>query len=224
LRDLGEDVHILLFLRGQVDILVAHYYNFILGYARGTQQVDEFVWKPQMDFTYEMYEEGYNPSIRSLYYHTGAFSVNLDDFKYFEMISLYRELFGDRLHVLLYEDLHMYPDRVFQVLEEILGEPIGHEVQQKAFEIKNSARLEQKSLHKHLVLNRFTAGSTNKYFNKLSEKALDLTFSAMGEGTADHNRTYVENLAKGYYRQNNRQLAEHFPDIGIQRFPNQYEL
>ncbi|MEM9717982.1 MAG: hypothetical protein AAGA10_01955 [Bacteroidota bacterium] len=224
LAELSENTQIILFLRGQEDMLLSHFHNFVLGYAKSFQRVDEFVWKPQMNFTYEMYKEGIMPSTSTLYYNTAWFNVNINNFKYYELISYYKGLFGDRLHIFLYEDFYTYPETVFTRLGEILLEEIPYEIQQKAFKLIDPADLNKQTIHKKRLINRVTAGSSNKYFNKLSEKAVDLALSAVQDNSHDHNQHYIEKLVNEYYKENNRKVIAAYPEIGLDRFPNQYKV
>ena len=224
LAELSDNCQIILFLRGQEDILLSHYHNFVLGYAKSFQRVNEFVWKPQMNYTYEMYKEGIETSTQTLYYNTAWFNINIDNFKYYELIAYYKWLFEDRLHIFLYEDFYTYPETVFARFEEIFEETIPYEIQQQALKLIDPASLKKETIHKKRLINRVTAGSSNKYFNKLSEKAVDLALSAVQDNSEDHNQHFIEKLVQEYYRENNRRIIEEYPEIGLDRFPNQYQV
>ncbi len=223
IHEISPYIKIILFIRGQRDILYSHYNNFIKAY-RGTKNVEKFVWKPQMDFSYEMYENDYKAPLSTLYYNTAWFCINVDNFKYFEMVSYYKHLFGDNLYVFPYEEFHQHPNSIFEKLEWIFDERIDQDVKNKASQQKVNSSLKNRDLHKKLIVNKVTAGTNNRYFNKLSEKAVDLAFLASHELKNSPEKVFINNLAKDYYTENNLKLIEYYPEIGIQNYPDNYDF
>jgi len=223
LRALSEDCEIILFIRGQRKILYSHYNNFINNY-QGIRKIEEFVWKPQANYTYDMYKKGCKGSLQNSYYNMAWFSINVDNFLYYNLIKYYKYLFGDKLHVFLYEEFSQTPDRVFDKLEYILEEKIDPSVKEKAYKKKVNKSVSNHELHKQLIVNKVTAGYKNRYINKISETAVNLALMATPSTGQNQETTYLDELVKEYYVENNRKIVEEYPEIGLQNFPEAYDF
>lgn len=121
---LFPEAEIILFIRGQADILLSHYYQSVkIGNTH--HGIDSFIWRPQREYTYEMYQRNkLQWDLRSRYYNHFSFNVHPDHFFYFELINLYTNKFKN-VHVFLYEDFCRKPAEVVRRLADILEDKVN---------------------------------------------------------------------------------------------------
>jgi len=223
LREISDHCEIILFIRGQKSIIYSHYNNFINNY-QGIRNIEDFVWKPSGDYTYEMYANGRSSIPRNTYYNLSWFNIHVNNFLYYPLIKYYKQLFGERMHVFLYETFSQNPDEVFNKLETVLDEKIHPAIKEKARQKRLNRSVTGYKLHKKLIVNKVTAGYNNRYLNKLSEKAVDLVFLGNSSAKDSPEKTFINELVDGYYVEDNRKIIEEFPEIGIQDYPETYEF
>lgn len=218
-RELFPDAKIILFIRGQKDIIVSHYNNWIQGYYKGNITIQEFLWYPSHNFTLEMYHQDKDLSgkYETLYFNNNRPYLHLDCFRYYELIRLYKELFDD-VHVFLYEDFKKDQRAVISRIEEIVGEKIPSETN-----IQPRKRV-NKSLSPRKMKMRYFK---NKLKQFTSNKALLYGFSGL-YGLFQNNQKmkgvddYVNEVVRDHYCENNRLICEEFPGIGLQNYPDKY--
>ena len=214
LQEIFPNAEIILFLRGQQQMLLSYYNQWVKGYPGGFRTIDDFVWHPTQNYTYGDFTNHSKPSLNSLFWNTNKFYVNLECFKYFELISLYKKLFK-KTHVFLYEDFIADKTQVLGRMEEILGEKI-HLTPEKGEKRVNKS-ISQGALIKKLNTNRAELLGGNRYTRKVLGFLLNL-----GKTKYIDPQNYIQEVAQGVYEENNQQLIAAYPEIGLQCYPRNY--
>lgn len=217
-----KDVDIILFLRGQRDMLGSIYNQWVKSHLRGDRSISDFIWLPKMNFTFEDLQKYGNGdesmTTDYLYFNTNKYFVHIDSFKYYELIKLYKSFF-EKVHVFLYEDLKLNPHLVLDKLDEIIQAP-RRETQQTHKNLVNSS-LPFEKLYAKTVLNKYiNLTSKIPYTHRVLKTALLFKKNASKQFRENHN-TFLDTAAR-YYIENNKKLINEFPEIGIQNYPNAY--
>lgn len=217
LARLFPDATVLLFLRGQADIVASHYNQYVR--EGGTLAFGEFVWRGDRDFPAGPVEDPadwrFDP--RTLDFNTNGCRLHLDDFLYRGLIDLYDALFP-RVEVLLHEDLAADPEGVLDRLESILGSRIGPAAREAVAASRENPSVGPDALDRIRRGNRAAAATANPRARRLVEAILRLwpepgePGDAPGPDVAAH------------YRDDNRRVVEAYPEIGLDRHPDRYAL
>lgn len=212
LKELFPEAEIILFLRDQKDILLSHYNSYIK-MPYGIKTIDNFLYKPSRNYhysDYQKYPDQYD--IKSLYYNTNDYFIHLDCFIYSPLVELYNNLF-EKCHVFLYEDLRTYRSETISKLEEIVEEPV--QIQSLSPKNKSLSYLE---LERRRKVNRFSCFTNNRYLRKTAQVVSKFS-------TASNNRnfkTIVNDIADGYYSEDNSVLKKLLPYLGWENHPEKY--
>lgn len=227
LKDIFPDAKIILFIRGQRDILMSHYYQGVKGIHSGYLPIDKFFWHPQDNYTYEMYQKnGGMPSLDTLYYNTNIYCIHLDCFLYYELISLYKKLFKN-VAVFLYEDLRSDPLNVIQQIESILEDKI---VNKDKIDLINKVniKMSREALRLRRFINRFNRFIDPQRLDvlirsKLINRPFNLLFNIFRvDKDPFKEERYIEEICERIYADNNRNILSHYPDIGLNKYPESY--
>lgn len=215
LKHAFPDAEIILFIRGQKDLLLSHYNQYVKGRDDGYRTIREFIWYPGKK---QKEEEKYGAStaMNEEYYNTSNFQVHLDTFKHFELISLYKKFF-EKVHVFLFEDFQKDQEGVLARLEELIGERLGDSSRKEIEKVNQS--LKQGNLERKRRLNKFRTFSKNRLAVKLYSVLLNVWPS---RDLTSSNVEYINFVTDGYYEENNKKVIGKFPEIGLQRYPEKY--
>ncbi|MFC1845312.1 hypothetical protein ACFLZ5_11080, partial [Thermodesulfobacteriota bacterium] len=94
------EAEIILFLRGQQEILLSQYNMWVKGYNAGYRNIDDFVWYPKKNYTHQESLSNKPAGLNTLFWNTNKFYLNLEGYKYFDLVSLYKCLFK-KVHISL---------------------------------------------------------------------------------------------------------------------------
>ena len=209
------EAEILLFIRGQQNIILSQYNMWVKGYNAGYRIIDDFVWYPQKNYTYQDSLSNIPAGLNTLFWNTNKDYLNLECYKYFELILLYKNLFKN-VHVFLYEDFKSDPKAVLKKIESILEEQI--EIAEEKLSTKVNISLAPELLIKKLHENKISVVTKNKWLRKLL-----LIYLNKSNNVFSDPKKYILDFTKNVYEENNRRLIEKFPEIGIQNYPEEYK-
>jgi hypothetical protein len=215
------EAEILLFIRGQKDILLSHYYQSV---KIGTtyRPIDSYVWLPQKEYTYDMYREGnVQWDLRSRYFNHFTPNIHPDHFFYHELIGLYNEKFR-KVHVFLYEDFCKNPVKNINRLEGIIGDKISAK-KDDLFREKANLRLKSDGLKIRKFENRMRSITARKSVLNLFSSIYGMASKIFSYNEMS-DAEYVANLINGYYIWNNQKVMNQYPSIPMAEYPEYYQF
>lgn len=110
--------------------------------------MSEFIHVPKGNYTYGDYQKGgkiYPLKTHKPYYDSNKIGIHVDNYKYSNLVELYRSLFS-KVHIFLYEDFRKNPDQAFDRMEVIFGCSFRGRVEKKINVALSSKRLEARRL------------------------------------------------------------------------------
>lgn len=216
LQQVLPQAEIILFLRGQTEMLKSHYNMWVKGYNAGIRQVDDVIWIPDKNYEYQDYLNNSNPELSSLYWNTNNFYLHIDCFKYYELITLYKNLF-DKVHVFLYEDLIHHKQEVLQRIEDILEQKL--DISERDLKSKVNQSIANDRLLSKIHENKLSLVTQNKYLKKIGKIYLKFKSNPYVDP-----EQYISQKTKGLYLNNNRKLIEKYPEINLEKYPLAYQI
>ena len=216
LADLFPDAKIILFIRGQKDLMLSLYSQYLTR-RNGVKNILELFRHP--DFINELKKHPYykrKPVPAFGYYSVHGFS-HLDCFLHYETIHLYKSLFKS-VHVLLYEDILHNPNKIKISLEKIIGEKLAN--QAIDFSKKINTSLKHQDFYKMLFFNR-----TQFLFRNI--RISNIFYCLFRKLYLEHDIEQKENIIlnkinKEYFLFNNQKIINEFPEINITDYPQNY--
>lgn len=206
---------VLLFLRGQNDLFKSHYNQYVKGDS-GTLDLPKFVWKPRGKFSYEDYIDNSVIDEYTPYYKPYYGNIHVDCFKFFEMVDTYKNTF-DQVEVFLYEDFKNNPNRVIARINNIMGTDWNGDSIQRQNQSISDFRLAVK--RRFNILN---AGFKNAFLESVSRRLIKILPEFKRYKSRKDN--IIDEIVGDYYKSNNAKLIDKYPDIGIQRFDDFYQV
>lgn len=220
-RRLGQifpDATVILFIRGQIDIILSHYNQYVR--SRGMKSIDDFLWLNQGDTPIEInYAKRRKKVDQSrLYYNTDDIFLHPDNFLYYPLISTYKSIFN-RVEVLLQEDLAMERKATLAKLYEIVGRSPHHASTAKQSSVNES--LASWVLPSVRLANRLDALFGSTIIGRAAIRGA--RWIRRGE-SGKALRTRIAARIDSYYDADNARVIATFPEIGIQRYPTAYPI
>jgi len=202
---------IIIFIRGQADIIKSNYNQYIK--AGGTKKIEEYVWASKEDFTYDDYvNKGKLPDIKSLYYNTNDYFVNMDNFLYSNIINSFKINFKN-VEVFLYEDIKNNPERLTRKMKKIFGDNFDdRNFKNISITSKINESFGEKKLKKQYFKNNFG------YLVSLVLRFFPF-FKYKDFGKID----FLNEEIKLHYINDNKIILSKFPEINIGDYPDKYQ-
>ncbi|MGL1958246.1 MAG: hypothetical protein OCD00_13115 [Colwellia sp.] len=214
LKRLLPDAEVVLFLRDQKSIIKSQYSAYIK-MPYGKKCLDEFIYKPHADYSYEDYlKDPHQYNMESLYYNTNDIFLHLDCFKYSRLIELYQSLF-DKVHIFLYEDFVDEKPVVFKQLKNILGTDFTPLTNVSVNKSPDEQQLELKR-----KANIVSDGLNNRYLRKFIELIIRSTNRSVSE--SDNLSTQIDLIVGDYYVDDNAKLKAMLPEHNWSNHVNLY--
>ena len=215
---------IILFIRGQKNILLSLYNQYVK--MGGTEPIHNYIWLPKEKYTYEMYcsQEKTNYWRKSTrYYNHLTKNINPQHFLYFNLIHLYHKYFS-KVHVFLYEDFCQNPQQVITRIQKILRQPLKRN--QNNFSKTNKKLSDRKiEITRYQNIVKPTLKTKNKYLIRLCALLYgSLIEPKKSKHSSFSHEEYVARLINNFYREDNQKIIKQYPHIGLQNYPQQYQL
>jgi hypothetical protein len=216
---------VILFLRGQKDIIRSLYNQYVkIGWF--TDELNSrFISFPGHGFALSAFVKGKRDwNIHNRFINHQSF-MNQHHFLFYELVKLYDENFS-KVHLFLYEDLLTRPETVLSNLEELFEAKLPETVLQRVKTTNVNPKLSEDEIAARLVRDRlkllFPSG---KY--KLIRKALEgfLAFMMRENSVLERGERHLAQVVNPVlFGKNNIKLVERYPEVGITRHPESYFL
>lgn len=225
LKKLFPNGKIILFLRGQEDMILSLHNTWIKNIG-GTRSIDSFLFFPSKNYTFDEFKPRelspgeFGGDVSAYYFCHDRLSLNLSNFLYYEIVKLYKDLFGE-VFVFLFEDFREHPEQIIGQLEEILGDRFS-DLKSGQLSDRVNTSLNQAALEGKRFRNALEDLTRNRYFLKLGELGGRLAHTLLPQKTS--NREKVRERIANFYRDNNQKLIQFCPEIPLEKYPQKYQL
>ncbi|MDJ0746111.1 MAG: hypothetical protein QNJ32_22490 [Xenococcaceae cyanobacterium MO_167.B27] len=225
LSQLFPEAEIIVFLRGQRDILLSMYNQYVK--MGGTETIERYIWYPQKKYTYEMYcsedKKTWNKNTR--YYNHLSKNLHPEHFLYYQLIKMYYDKFP-KVHIFLYEDFICNSQEIVNQIQNIIQQPLKKNQNNIALNKKNIKLPDEKiAITRYQNIVKPILNNKNKYILRLGALFyLQFIESKKKKHRLTSDAEYVENLIDNFYTENNRKIIQDYPHIPIQNHPQKYQL
>jgi len=214
LKKLWPNATIIIFLRDQKDIIKSHYSSYIK-MPFGVKTFEDFLWIPSKN---DMKKNDNTYDQKSLYYNSNDFYLHADNFKYSELIKLYKELFSD-VKVFLYEDfkknqqfflkkikneLNIEVDHSKIILKNKVNKSLTFKDLMRRRKLNQISLLFKAPLVKKIIINSYKIFPYPIFYEKKLSDIIKLSLS-------------------GYYTKDNIDLKKLTPEIDWEKFNGVYK-
>jgi len=215
------DAEIVLFFRGQVDLVMSLYNQYVkIGWVDGHLN-ESFLYRPGKGFPLEKWFEGErswtfkNRFIR----HRSLFTP--EHFRYSKLYSLYSDLFK-KVHIFLYEDLKNDQKTFFIQLASVLSAdlPSSLEIDEKLQKTAVNISLDKKQLQVRRIQNKIS--HVLPMVKTRWCKILLSSISPFLSDREDSYRAYVTSLLRECDIFGDNYSLNQKANLGMERFPKQY--
>nr|VFJ62235.1 MAG: hypothetical protein BECKDK2373C_GA0170839_10957 [Candidatus Kentron sp. DK] len=214
------EAEVILFLRGQADLIESLYNQYVkIGFFSNDLD-DSFLYKHGSGFSYQAWHDGkrewtyQNRRFRHLSLFSGS------HFLYSKLLSLYESCFS-KVHIFLYEDFKYNPEENLARLEHILSAKIPQPLQGKKNTVNPS--LNEEKLRLRIIQNRlssvFPDRLAQKYFRRFSAKP---TSSFINLQSKEERRNYVIDLLQSAGVFEDNKTLNNSRKLGMEKFAGNY--
>ena len=215
---------IILFLRGQRSIIRSLYNQYVkLGWC--TDELDShFISQPGPGFSLREFLAGNRSwNIRNRYISHRSY-MNQQHFLYYELVRFYKHTFG-KVHVFLYEDLATEPHSILGKLADLFETHIPDGVLRAVQSTNVNPGLDDDALVRKLMQNRLQV-LHQRARGRCGRMASRVLAALLKTGRfQQRQKEYLDRLMnRNVFTPNNRLLNERYPEIGIGRHPEAYQL
>ena len=213
------DAEILLFIRGQIDLIQALYNQYVkIGWF--SNNLDRsFLHDPGAGLSYDDWVHGERKwSFKNrLFNHRSVLSTR--HFIYSKLISMYESRFA-RVHVFLFEDLKHDSEDVIRRLERILSAPIPRSNLRSAAPL--NASVKERKLQTRLMRNRLTSAFPERGGPLISRLVAGAAlFFHATQSEEERSRFVRESLHRGGIFEDNRRLNAD-RGLGMEKYAAHY--
>ncbi len=221
LSEIIPHAEIILFLRGQMDLIISLYNQFVKMAWVDTHLDESFLYRPGKGFPLKEWIEGkrdWNSNNRFIN-HRSAFTPEC--FRYSKLHSLYNNLFK-KVHVFLYEDFKKDREACLLQLGSILSTefPSDLALDGETQITTLNKRLPNKQLRAQLIRNKLS-----HIFPKTNSKAFHLLVklaSRIASDNEENNRAHVLSMLKERDIFNDNYTLNETFNLGMERYPEHY--
>jgi hypothetical protein len=215
LKKIFPNATIILFIRGQFDMLLS-LYKLHINESNTIQRISQFYSFPvdhETSYQFQNISENHDISDYNTYYRG---KIHVENFKYFELIMLYKELF-DNVRVFLYEDFKNNPKEFINSLEDVLKD-----------NFKNKGNIDFNKYYRKGISN--SSVDHKLFYNKLellTNRKIIIHPLCFVYKYVHRENNFIESFfdkVGNYYAENNNLVIKKFPEIGIQRYPQNYQF
>ncbi|MGF1482016.1 MAG: hypothetical protein ACFB4I_21465 [Cyanophyceae cyanobacterium] len=217
---------IILFIRGQKDILLSLYNQYVK--MGGINPIDLYLWYPKEEYTYAMYcskdkKDYWRKSTRP--YNLLTKNINREHFLYYRTIKMYHEKFC-KVHVFLYEDFYHNPQQVIERLENIMQKAFKKSNHDTLIQRKNEKLIDSKiEITRYQNIVKPVLNTKNKYVIRLAALLYAQLFEIKKrqQKSFSHSK-YVDDLIVNFYIKDNQKIIEEYPNIALHKYPQKYQV
>jgi hypothetical protein len=225
LAEVLPDAEVILFLRGQKDIIRSLYNQYVkIGWFTGELN-SSFISYPGKGFDLQDFAKGKRDwNIDNRFINHQSF-MNQYHFCFYELVKLYDANLG-KVHVFLYEDLLTRPEVVLLKLEELFETKLPSTVLQRVKTTQVNPKLSDHEIEAQLVRGRLRLLFPRREY-KLIKKVLGgfLAFTMRDNGCLDREEKHLAKVVNPIlFGENNVKLMARYPDVGLTRYPESYFL
>ena len=221
LSEIVPHAEIILFLRGQMDLIVSLYNQFVKMAWVDTHLDESFLYRPGKGFSLKEWIAGKRDwdSNNRFIYHRSAFTPEC--FRYSKLHSLYNDLF-EKVHVFLYEDFRKDKETCLLRLGSILSTEFPSDLaldEETRISVLNR-RLPNRQLRAELVRNKLS-----HIFPKTNSKAVQFLVkvaSRIASDNEENNKAHVLSTLKERDIFNDNYTLNETLDLGMEKYPEQY--
>ena len=221
LSEVVPHAEIILFLRGQTDLIVSLYNQFVKMAWVDTRLDESFLYGPGKGFSLKEWIAGkrdWNSSNRFIN-HRSAFTPEC--FRYSKLHSLYNNLF-EKVHVFLYEDFRRDKEACVLRLGSILSTEFPSDLalnEETQITVLNR-RLPNKQLRAQLIRNKLSHISP-KTHSRAGQFLVKLA-SKIASDNEENNRAHVLSMLRERDIFNDNYTLNETIDLGMERYPEEY--
>lgn len=207
------DSEIILFLRGQKDIINSSY-NQVIKVGKTCLTIDDYIYFPNRNIS--------NRGLTNRYYNSWYLNIHPDNYMYYELIKMYSQKFS-KVHVFLYEDFKENNIATANKLLSLMNDSLSNEVELKNIldSTKENAKLSDKKINYIRYRNIFRPILKNRYIVNFTALLYSQTESLFKKKRT--NEEYVEELIADYFCKNNQKIMQEYPNILIKKYPDSYK-
>jgi len=211
------EAEVILFLRGQVDLLKSLYAIDVT--ADLTARPDGFVFENKGGYSFS----GSRWQDYAVY-NTLEPREHIEGYRYKELLDLYHAQFK-KVHVFLYEDFRADPIRTTQRLTDLLGQSWTKEIEEVVLnKQKVNASVGAKSAERLRRLNRwFPITKGRRYREAVYHRMKRRILSSDHPERIAFSQEKEERLVT-YFSEANKELMDAYPDLGLSRYAEEYCL
>ena len=225
LSKLFPEGEILIFLRGQKDILLSLYNQYIK--MGGTEPINKYIWLPKEEYTYEMYcsqEKKNYWSKKTRYFNHLSSNIHPEHFLYYELIEMYREKFS-QVHVLLYEDFIDNPQKFITKIQSIIRQPLKINKDRVYLTNKNKKLSDRKiAITRYQNIIKPIITTNNKYIIRLLALFYGQFIESKKININSSYSEYIDKTLGDFYKKNNLKIIADYPEISLQNHPQKYQI
>ncbi len=216
LKKLFPNATIILFIRGQFDVLRSFYKLYVHEGPTVIQPITQFYSYPvgyDTGYKFEDIARSPDTSNYKTYYRN---KIHIDNFKYFEIVKLYTELFDD-VRVYLFEDFINNPKQFVHSLENLLEDKVEN-LEDIDFNIRYRKSITNLETEHKIFYNKLNILTNKKIFTS----PLFFIYKRIHRKSNSF-ESFFDKIQK-YYVENNNFLIKNYPEIGIQNYPEKYQF
>lgn len=226
LSDVVNEAEIILFLRGQINLIMSLYNQYVkIGWVNNHLD-GYFLHRPGNGFSFEKWVKGKRDWDRGNRYINNRAMFSPEHFRYSKIYSLYSRLFR-KVHVFLYEDFLTDQKACLRRLSLLLSSEIPTKFIRNEVLHKNivNKRLEKKQLRAQLELNRLARifpCVKSRYVKSIVKGITKLSSARRASENQNRNLEYVIALLKeGDIFSDNYSLNKKH-NLSMNKYPDQY--
>lgn len=138
---------------------------------------------------------------------------------------MYHQYF-QRVHVFLYEDFYHKPPQVITRIEKIFQQALKPNKNNFLFSHKNQKLSDRKiEITRYQNIVKPVLKTKNRYIIRLwALLYASLVKPKKNKYSSFSHEEYVAQLISDYYRQDNQKIIKQYPHLGLQNYPQQYQL
>lgn len=218
LKKLFPDAEIILFLRGQCDLILSLYNQLVKNGWFYNDLNKTFFYSPGKGFSIEDWVNGNkNWNINNRYInHQSKFST--EHFRYSKLYELYNNLFNN-VNVFLYEDLIKYPDSVLKKLVSLLHSEVPQKFEYNQHDKINKS-IDNPNLKTKLIQNKLI--HLSPFFKRNSGYLISKFISRFITNKENKNREYAMSLIKEAEIFEDNRILDKKINAGMEKYPKQY--